>query len=77
MIGGRTKISIAFMFSTIYLRLEEVSPPGIGMLEPLQIESEIVRLSLHRADEQFSIAFMLSPIYLRLEGNVHPLEFFF
>ena len=29
--------------------------------------SEITRLALHGADEQFSIAFMFSPIYLRLE----------
>ena len=32
----------AFMFSTIYLRLEEVPPtPRIGMLEPVQMETQI------------------------------------
>ena len=36
------------------------------------MESEIARLPLHGADEQFSIAFMFSPIYLRLE-DVLPL----
>ena len=76
--GADEQFSIAFMFSPIYLRLEEVPPARIGMLEPLQMESEIARLALHGADEQFSIAFMFSPIYLRLEGNVPPpqLKFF-
>ena len=71
--GADEQFSIAFMFSPIYLRLEEVpSTPRIGMLEPLQMESQIARLALHGADEQFSIAFMFSPIYQRLEGNVPP-----
>ena len=71
--GADEQFSIAFMFSPIYLRLEEAHPPPrIGMLEPLQMENEIARLAVHGADKQFSIAFMLSPIYLRLEGNVPP-----
>ena len=36
----------------------------------VQMESEIARLALHGADEQFSIAFMFSPTYLRLEGKI-------
>ena len=74
--GADQQFSIAFMFSPIYLRLEEVpqppNPPRIGMLEQLQMESGIARLALHGADEQFSVAFMFSPIYLRLEGIVPP-----
>ena len=47
------------------------SPPRIEMLEPLQMESDIVRLPEWR--RWFcSIAFMFSPIYLRLE-DVPPL----
>ena len=36
--------SIAFMFSTIYLRLESKVPHPlrIGMLEPVQMETQIV-----------------------------------
>ena len=45
------------------------------------MESEIARLALHVADEQFSIVFMFCPIYLRLEevppyqiGMLEPLQ---
>ena len=33
--------SIAFMFSTIYLRLEGKVPPRIGMMEPVQMGTQI------------------------------------
>ena len=38
--GGSAIISIAFMFSSIYLRLEDNVPPP-----PVQMESEIARLA--------------------------------
>ena len=42
--GADKQFSIAFMFSPIYLRLEEEPPPPphrIGMLEPVQMETQI------------------------------------
>ena len=56
--------SIAFMFGTIYLRLEgKVSPPPRN--------GNFFKHEYYRMF--FSIAFMFSPIYLRLAGDVpHP-----
>ena len=67
--------SIAFMFSTIYLRLEgSVTPPYPGLSCWMLYRW---RLRLQRPawwKMIFSIAFMFSTIYLRLEGNVPPLS---
>ena len=69
--GGSTIISRAFMFSPIYLRLEDNVPPPQNRNLPVQMESEIARLAAWW-NIIFSIAFMLSTIYLRLEGKVPP-----
>ena len=43
--------SLAFMFSTIYLRLEEVPPyPRIGMLEPVQMQTQIAETRMVEDD---------------------------
>ena len=44
--GGSTIVSIAFMFSPIYLRLEDNVPaPQRNRNLPVQMESEIARLA--------------------------------
>ena len=53
------------MFSTVYLRLEEVPPLRIGMLEPVQMKTQIAGTCMME-DDFFSITFMLSTIYLML-----------